>query len=1666
MNIRKIRRVFAISMVCIMLCSVISPDRLIEGAYMNMVDAEGAEESSSPKEEYVEVNIDVSDNVADTEDSEESDSSAKVNVPNEQGDLQNENSSADTDNESNADTDSEVRNDSQYIDNENASDVQNSLEKDSKDDNNAGIEQDSDIKQNDNIETSDNLNDATDKTNSKKNKKLSDADEITEDNIDSKLAGSEDAVGNLIVSNFKVWHKGDPLMDGMTVTEDDDLSLAFDWRINNNENEITKFATKLSTVNISITELTGPLYYEGEQIATYSIDKAADRFNVELDLEAVEGMSNIGGGAILAGKVHVGENRSEPDGSEQPLGFGTYVKNVNYSNPGSVSFKKQGPKNSSDSDFYEESGKLYINYSITLDYREIMKGITVTDTVDVNTELDVSSLKITSTAEDGTVTDVTAALAVKTDVTTAGFTFTPDDSPGKAQEMKYTISYRVSLKDGTEFTDVAEIKNNAKLTYTDEHGEPAGTSGEVTTTVKKPSITKTGAILTDEDGNPVSKRNLEYDSKPVYCYPVQYTLTVTPNDFKKLFEDNTSAAIKLVDTLSGKCDAISDTDWMFFESDGANYTSLAVAGKNNTIGGFFSPSLTKLYGGTVNSASNLYLDGEAMTNDELLQQLVNAQHIFGVNGIGETPTKKDYEIKISDFTKNDTTGNYEYKYMIFVPSYEKYTDVFTNNIEATVFGVEFKGETKTRLDVPPSAILVKGPSNVATSSKYTADNTSSYGADQKQYVYIDELAEGETRSYVDYSVALRMDTFRYTLTRNGDGEITGRTPMGSDWETAVSGIKHIKMVDRLNGYTARRYGNPDDPYNISSSGTTSGKISLNALGIRDVKLELYSLPYTQQFDRSALNAAEEAFLSYGETYGWLNDTEHAEGYDQVTLLALWNTYKAAWDAYNIDNSSYIGSITWDDLDSISGCSVSYSNGELVVDIDTASLNKLSFKRYYYNPTGELYSSGGSSPISSIKALVAGNGDNVYHLVLRYRVDTTDVITESATLYNTASVYFDDDTDTTDDTYPPVYVNSVVNVKEKNNVPATDYIAFKKDKGTLKFSDQTFSYKEGRYLGWSVRVDLRYAIAGDGKEVVITDELPDGLTFDGTDNGDCIAYVASGMSVTNKTYAQCMLPDNYYKIDASGKQLKITFDYTDELEDLLKTTYNSRYINFYFRTMVDDSVIVDLLESKKTSKSFENRAVAAYGDIQYKSDYVTDSFTLEKQISKDSMDKDYQTVTGEPVVDVKNSTVSGYYRIEVNPYSVDLVDGDLLTVTDVMTDKMTIDPTSVRAVAVDTGSDIAIEQSVQTDNTVKFTVPDKTHLYIYYKVIFNVNPGREPNWMKKENTQNSCTISAYESTKNTDDEVDFSGFTSNISVWSYQMTGDISVFKYWNNGGNQEALPGATFKVYSVYDNNGNTYPDLSKDDVYQRYKDGLVSTADGTCDFKRLPLDRIYKLVETAAPDDVSLDADNEYYFILEGNFGVEIPDFLKDKDVKVFHTGNIISYENKKVVAVSGSKTWKDENDKDGLRPVSITVHLLADGNEIDKRTVTAKDNWKWDFGKLPRNKEDGTEIVYSVKEDVVTGYETEYNGLDIVNTHKAKEETTTEATTEVTTETATEAKTETATEKKKKTATEEKTTETSKKTGSSSKTGDASETGAAAGALVISVIGLFVLMYRRNEL
>ena len=96
--------------------------------------------------------------------------------------------------------------------------------------------------------------------------------------------------------------------------------------------------------------------------------------------------------------------------------------------------------------------------------------------------------------------------------------------------------------------------------------------------------------------------------------------------------------------------------------------------------------------------------------------------------------------------------------------------------------------------------------------------------------------------------------------------------------------------------------------------------------------------------------------------------------------------------------------------------------------------------------------------------------------------------------------------------------------------------------------------------------------------------------------------------------------------------------------------------------------------------------------------------------------------------------------------------------------------------------------------------------------------------------------------------------------------------------------------------------------------------------------------------------------------------------------------------IEMAVSKVWDDYNDQDGIRPESVIVRLLADGEDTGRFIkLSDENNWSTRFANLPEFK-DGEKIEYSLEEVEVPGYEISITAgaesdFTITNTHKPSE-------------------------------------------------------------------------------
>jgi len=146
------------------------------------------------------------------------------------------------------------------------------------------------------------------------------------------------------------------------------------------------------------------------------------------------------------------------------------------------------------------------------------------------------------------------------------------------------------------------------------------------------------------------------------------------------------------------------------------------------------------------------------------------------------------------------------------------------------------------------------------------------------------------------------------------------------------------------------------------------------------------------------------------------------------------------------------------------------------------------------------------------------------------------------------------------------------------------------------------------------------------------------------------------------------------------------------------------------------------------------------------------------------------------------------------------------------------------------------------------------------------------------------------------------------------------------------------------------------------------------------------------------IDAPADYVSVITGNqtMGFTLTNTLKQSKLVIEKAFDIIPKETEpdeptptptpsdETVDIPVTRSWQDDDDADGIRPANVTVRLYANGKEIDSAVLTEPDGWAYTFRGLPKY-EDEKEIVYTVTEDQVEGYDTEIDGYSVTNTRSS---------------------------------------------------------------------------------
>ena len=272
----------------------------------------------------------------------------------------------------------------------------------------------------------------------------------------------------------------------------------------------------------------------------------------------------------------------------------------------------------------------------------------------------------------------------------------------------------------------------------------------------------------------------------------------------------------------------------------------------------------------------------------------------------------------------------------------------------------------------------------------------------------------------------------------------------------------------------------------------------------------------------------------------------------------------------------------------------------------------------------------------------------------------------------------------------------------------------------------------------------------------------------------------------------------------------------------------------------------------------------------------------------------------------------------------------MTLEDTISDIFAIDTDKPAAVTMEAApADGAVLNYTISGNKVTFSINNyKPDTELTFKIHVKVNDDNVTNYLDRWFDTNTSAKLAVAVGEDNPDNYDIT------SPKAHLERRNVTVAKIWDDNNNQDGIR-----------------PDSVKVTLYQQIGSGA-------------------KTVVTRTDNPKTLNADNRYTTTYE------------PASASVTGASGTITITNKhtpETMDVTATKTWNDNDNQDGIRPDSVEVTLYQQIGSGTKMKVTRTDNpktlnadnrWAYTWTGLAE-KSNGTDIVYSVEESAVRGYE-----------------------------------------------------------------------------------------------
>lgn len=137
----------------------------------------------------------------------------------------------------------------------------------------------------------------------------------------------------------------------------------------------------------------------------------------------------------------------------------------------------------------------------------------------------------------------------------------------------------------------------------------------------------------------------------------------------------------------------------------------------------------------------------------------------------------------------------------------------------------------------------------------------------------------------------------------------------------------------------------------------------------------------------------------------------------------------------------------------------------------------------------------------------------------------------------------------------------------------------------------------------------------------------------------------------------------------------------------------------------------------------------------------------------------------------------------------------------------------------------------------------------------------------------------------------------------------------------------------------------------------------------------------TVLENHVNFEATNNWSLIAVGLYNKST---TETNSSQITNTAKLVNYTVKKI--------WTDDNNIEKLRPTSVSVDLLANGEKVQTIDLSSENGWSHIFNGLKEYDSNGEKIKYTVSESPISGYtptykyDTDNNSVTIENVHKVE--------------------------------------------------------------------------------